>query len=165
MDHSSSPQSQPPPPVAASGTEYEGVKTPRSNKKHSKKKEKRAAEKAAAAAQQEFVRQLTSLQLPHMPKVSLDGTDHDNNGRMEPPTLRILVVADIDLASASALAESALAASEQEEEQGYNGGRESINIGSGGSDKRTSSGVGRKGDDKPENLLNRVDLCIACGPF
>ena len=175
MDPSTLPPSPPSPPDDTPGMECEGGKTPRS-RRQSKKKDKRAAEKAAAAAQHEFVRQLTSLQLPHMPNMSMDAMDqlmeNVNNGRVEPPTLRILVVADIDLASASALAESALAASEQEQgdssggahSNGIRDSNNSINFGSGG-ERRNSAGGGRRGDDKPENLLNRVDLCIACGPF
>jgi hypothetical protein len=66
----------------------------------------------------------------------------------EPPTIRILVVADIDLESASALAESALAT--------YS--------------KQTKSNPLLSEDDGVDtshffNPLHEVDLCVACGPF
>lgn len=65
--------------------------------------------------QHRILKLMTSLQLPQL-------------RHREIPTLRILVVADIDLECASALAEAALV-------------------------------------PDPDNPLQQVDLCIACGPF
>lgn len=99
----------------------------RSNTSRKSRKQAQAGQaEDAAAAQLELNRRLASLQLPHMPASILTG---GANSPSQPPTIRILVVADIDLESVSALAESAL-------------------------------------QDMPqENPLQRVDLCIACGPF
>lgn len=134
-----------------------GSSSRRSNASRRSSRKKREAE--AAAAQLELNRQLASLQLPHMPAsimsfseaeaglphISMNDGDSStnsytasprrssyNNTPSEPPTIRILVVADIDLESASALAESALSSTT---------------------------------DASQENPLQRVDLCIACGPF
>ncbi len=91
---------------------------------------KRSREKIQAtetAARLELNRHLANLQLPRMPAsiVSHGGepikdgdgstqSHHDQQSTSEPPTIRILVVADIDLDSASALAESALNNSHEE---------------------------------------------------
>jgi hypothetical protein len=87
--------------------------------------------------EEEIIQRLTSLNLPNMPSA-----DQMRNDR-EPPTLRILVVADIDLESASALAESALATSA----------------------RQTSGEKSQTGATKIGNPLHAVDLCVACGPF
>eukprot|EP00934_Nitzschia_sp_Nitz4_P002975 Nitzschia sp. Nitz4//scaffold317_size20466//16181//18064//NITZ4_008667-RA/size20466-processed-gene-0.12-mRNA-1//1//CDS//3329547548//2965//frame0 len=78
----------------------------------SRRVSKRKKATAAAAAmelsqQQDRDKELASLQLPHMPASLFS----DPPSVDEPPTMRILVVADIDLESASALAETALASS------------------------------------------------------
>ena len=88
----------------------------------------------AVAAEDLLRQQLADLQLPHMPPA----TTASVSSSPDPPTLRILVVADVDLASASALAESALSSS---------------------SSSTNSATIDEK------NPLHRVDLCIACGPF
>lgn len=102
--------------------------TGRRSRKQAQAQAKAEQAEEEAAAQLELNRRLASLQLPHMPASILTGVANINSAS-EPPTIRILVVADIDLDSVSALAESAL-------------------------------------QDMPqENPLQRVDLCIACGPF
>ena len=92
---------------------------------------------------EEVIQTLTSLNLPWMPTLSEIQSDK------EPPTFRILVVADIDLESASALAESALATFP----------------------KKTLSSIDANADNsqtacsRSGNPLHEVDLCIACGSF
>jgi hypothetical protein len=122
-------------PASSSASTRSGNSRPRSSQRHSKREKKKAGA-AAVEYQRELTRQLASLQLPHMPPPPAGSTPSDDE---EPPTLRILVVADIDLASASALAESAL------------GG--------------TSSNSSTTAETEDDNPLHRVDLCIACGPF
>ena len=70
----------------------------------------------------DIIRRLTSLQLPRMPRPDeIKGSSPSEaiNKKLtssetfpkDPPTIRILIVADVDLKSASALAESALSSS------------------------------------------------------
>lgn len=105
-------------------------------------KEKVKAQQEDEDHQQEVIRRLMSLNLPNMPSPS-----QMRNGE-DPPTIRILVVADIDLASASALAESALLTYVNP-----------TNDDNGDDQHETSSGL------RDNNPLHQVDLCIACGPF
>jgi len=91
-----------------------------------------------SSEEEEILKALANLQLPHMPQnLSLDGanettaTPQKERQAQSPslPSIRILVVADIDLPSAAALAEYCL---------------------------------------QQRNTLfdaSRIDLCIACGPF
>jgi hypothetical protein len=107
------------------------LKNEKRRKRRLKKGRKRDKNGVRLQKEQDVVKELTSMNLPYMP------SPDDMRSRNEPPTLRILVVADIDMESASALAESALA------------------------DTITSSTT----DNPSSNPLHKVDLCIACGPF
>ena len=88
---------------------------------------------------EEVLQALANLQLPHMPpKLSLDkdGGGKDSSSSFHLPSIRILVVADVDLSSTAALAEYFL----QQQQQGNDAARGSLDS-------------------------SRIDLCIACGPF
>jgi hypothetical protein len=75
---------------------------------------------------------------------------HDPSSPSNPPTIRILVAADIDLSSASALAEAAL--------RRWSGGRDSKST-------RSSTSGTDNSNEYDYNPLKSVDLCVACGPF
>jgi len=85
---------------------------------------------------------LSRLPLPRMPEPDRPDVDERSPLAVQRPTLRILVVADLDLKSAAALAEFAL--------------REGQNDGSHHHQNDSTSSRLKDGN---------IDLCVVCGPF